>query len=177
MKEYVVVKLENNEKYLIIDNLKQNNKEYFFVTEFIDEEIGNDYHICLYDCDNNCFRKIQNEEELNFITLKFEENIKNKSVFEEIIDSDKYKKLKIIDIDNYDYIFQYGDGKKITRNIEFYLDNKPKINDYLYIAEDIIKDNKPLQYGYINNLNRISNSEIIKIESLNNEYYYQRYYG
>ena len=177
MKEYVIVKLDNNRKYLIIDNLKYHNKEYFLVTEVIDEKISNDYKVCLYDYDKNCFKKIESIEELNLITSEFENNINNKSIFEESIDVDSFIKLKIIDIDNYDYTFQCENGKTITRNMEFYLENKPKINDYIYISENVIKENNVLQYGYIKHLNSVNNNEIIKVVSSDNEYYYQRYYG
>ena len=65
----------------------------------------------------------------------------------------------------------------IIRNIEFYLENKPKINDYIYISKEVINENNVLQYGYIKDLNNINNNEIIKVVSSDNEYYYQRYYG
>ena len=179
MKEYIIVKLENDKKCVIIDTLKYQRKEYFLVTEVSNDEtdISEDYKVCLYDYNKNCFKKIENDEELEFITLKFENNIKNKSIFEESIYVDSFIKLKIIDIDNYDYTFQSENGKMIIRNIEFYLENKPKINDYIYISKEVINENNVLQYGYIKDLNNINNNEIIKVVSSDNEYYYQRYYG
>lgn len=179
MKEYVIVKLENDKKCVIIDTLKYQSKEYFLITEVSEDEtnILEDYKVCLYDYDKNCFVKIKDEEELNLIASEFENNIKNKSIFEESVSFDECVKIKILDINNYDYTFELEDGRKITRNIEFYLENKPKINDYIYISEEVIKENNVLQYGYIKDLNNINNNEIIKVVSSNDEYYYQRYYG
>ena len=179
MKEYVIVKLENDKKCVIIDTLKYLSKEYFLITEVSEDEtsISADYTVCLFDSDKNCFVKIENEEELNLITTEFEENINNQSIFEESFRLDDFIKLKIVDINNYDYTFQCENGKMITRNIEFYLENKPKMNDYIYISENVIKENNVLQYGYIKDLNSVNNNEIIKVVSSDNEYYYQRYYG
>lgn len=179
MKAYIIVKLENNKKCIIIDTLKYQSKEYFLITEVSEDEINisDDYKVCLYDSNKNCFVKIENAEELNSITAEFENKINNKSILEESICLEEFIKLKIIDINNYDYTFELEDGSKIIRNIEFYLDNKPKMNDYIYISEDVIKENRILQYGYIKDLKSINNKEIIKVVSSNNEYYYQRYYG
>lgn len=179
MKEYVIVKLENDKKCVIIDTLKHQSKEYFLITEVSNDEtsISEDYKVCLYDYDKNCFVKIENIEELNLITLEFENKIKNKSVFEESFSLDDFIKLKIVDINNYDYTFELEDGSKIIKNIEFYLENKPKVSSCIYISKEVLMENNVLQYGYIKDLNNINNKEIIKVIDYTGEYYYQRYYG
>ena len=55
------------------------------------------------------------------------------------IRSDVQKVLKNsgFNIEGYNYTLKYEDGKTITRNIEFYFENKLQINDYIYILEDV----------------------------------------
>lgn len=85
-------------------------------------------------------------------------------------------KLKIINIDNYDYTLEDDNGNKIIKNIEFQ-NHKPNINDYLYMSKKITKETNIFQYGIIYNFNNVKLDEIIKLETKDGIYFLQRYYG
>lgn len=89
------------------------------------------------------------------------------------------EKLKIIKKDKYDYTLEGNNGKIYTLNIEFYgLEEDPKINDYIYMSDKILKEKNLFSFGIINNNNiNIKEEDLIKIVSDNKEYYLQRYYG
>lgn len=86
-------------------------------------------------------------------------------------------KLKIIDIDKYEYILEDKNNNKYNLNIEFYMcENMPKIGDYIYLNEKIIDKKNLYTFGPINN-DKVTLDELIKIVSGNNSYYLKRYYG
>lgn len=180
MNEYIVLELEDNSKYVVIDTFEYQSKEYFLVTRVLDEEtiVDNKFNICIYNSDKNCFEKIENNEELEFMTLIFQKKLDKQKNIEEMLDKilfTEMEKLRIIDIRDYDYIFQKENGQILTKNIEFYK-KQPKVNDCIFISKIILNENV-LQYGIINDLNNINENEIIKVITENEEYYLQRYYG
>lgn len=85
------------------------------------------------------------------------------------------KKLQIINIDGCNYTLLDNDNKQVEASIIFY-EFRPKLNDFIYLDEKIIKEINIYNFGPIKDKN-IKDDEIIKIISDNNEYYLQRYYG
>jgi len=82
-------------------------------------------------------------------------------------------KLKVIDIDGYNYKLETTNGYIKTINIDIYDEIKIEINDYIYMSTTTLKENIPLQFGPIHN----NKNEIIKVVNENKERYFQRYYG
>ena len=89
-------------------------------------------------------------------------------------------KLRIVDIDNCNYILE--ENNKLYNLVIEFLGNKiPNINDILYISSKILKEKNIYTYGplkgrYCKNIN-ITEEELIKVITTNEEYYLQRYYG
>lgn len=77
-----IVILGNNEKYLVIDKVFNNDKFYYYVAEVNDEEtdIKDNYKIVTIDLedDQNCFNEVLGEEKLKEVLPLFLNNIKNK---------------------------------------------------------------------------------------------------
>ncbi len=87
------------------------------------------------------------------------------------------RKLKIIDINNYDYTLIDEDGNIFTMNIGFLgLESNPTVDDYIYIPENILNEVNFFSFGVINDSN-VKDKDLIKIVSKNKQYYLQRYYG
>lgn len=89
-------------------------------------------------------------------------------------------KLKIIGIEEYNYILE-NNNNTCNLNIEFLGDKIPTINDIIYINEKILKEKNLYVYGPLNskysrNIN-VTEEELIKVITPNEEYYLQRYYG
>lgn len=90
--------------------------------------------------------------------------------------------LKIAEVKKYNnYVFLDNNGRKFYINIEFLGDKIPKINDYIYIDDKILKIKNlytfgPLNSIYSKNIN-IDEEELIKVVTKKEEYYLQRYYG
>lgn len=180
MNEYIVLELEDNSKYAVIDTFEYQHKEYFLVTRVSKEEtmVDNKFNICIYNSDKNCFEKIENSEEFEFMALIFQKKLDKQNRVEEMLDKilfTEMEKLRIIDIKDYNYTFQKDNGQILTKNIEFYK-KQPKVNDCIFISKVMLNENA-LQYGIINDLNNIKENEIIKVIGENEEYYLQRYYG
>lgn len=180
MNEYVVIELENNIKYAVIDILEYNNKKYFLVSKVLDGSIvEGEYKLCIYNETKNYFDRIDNEEEHNFIMAMFERKLEKQRKVEEKLNNINYEemiKLRIINIDGYNYTLESINGKRVIKHIDFYIQNKPKINSYIYMSRKVLEEKNIFQYGIINDLNNISVDEIIKIVD-DKEYFLQRYYG
>ena len=85
------------------------------------------------------------------------------------------KLLIIINIDNYNYTLKDEYNNIYNLNIEIY-DNELRINDLIYISDNLIKENALLSFGPIKK--EISNKEDLLVVLRNNEkYYLERYYG
>lgn len=85
------------------------------------------------------------------------------------------KKLQIININRCNYTLLDNDNKQVEVSIIFY-EFKPKVNDFIYLDEKIIKEINIYNFGPIKDKN-IKDDEIIKIIRDKEEYYLQRYYG
>ena len=86
-------------------------------------------------------------------------------------------KLKIFEINNYNYILLDDENKKYNLNIEFY-GFIPQVNDLVYIYEKNIKENILYTYGPVGDkYTKNEYEDIIKIERDNKYVYLQRYYG
>ena len=89
-------------------------------------------------------------------------------------------KLKIIHIDKCNYILE-GNNKVYNLVVEFLGNKIPNINDILYISPKILREKNIYTYGplkgpYCKNIN-VTEEELIKVITSNEEYYLQRYYG
>ena len=89
-------------------------------------------------------------------------------------------KLKIINIEKYNYILE-SNRKIYNLIIEKKKKKKPTINDIIYISSKILKEKNIYTYGplkgqYCKNKN-ITEEELMKVITPNEEYYLQRYYG
>ena len=182
MKRYAVVELENGNKCAVIDMLEYGNKKYFSLIQVDQDELslGDEIIICRYNELKNCFEKIKNNEEYIFIEEIIEKRLLDTQNMDFILEQIKEKyliKLKIVKIDGNDYILETETSKRILKNIDFYIKDKPKINSYIYMSKNIINEKNIFQYGNILNFNNINQDEIIKIEKGIEEYFLQRYYG
>lgn len=86
------------------------------------------------------------------------------------------KKVTIIKIDNYNYTL-YDGNKMYIKNIEFYSNCAPKVNDVIYISDKILNENNLLAFTELFNDTIIESDDIIKIVSDKGNYFLQRIYG
>lgn len=180
MKEHLIIELSNGIKYAAIDVIKHNNFQYFLLTQVSNEEttLSTEFDICRYDEINNNFDLIKDENELSEVKTIFTERLEKKKLevsIREKIDFENLLKLKVISVNNYDYIFEYED-KKIFKNIEFYSNTKPQVNDNIYVSRDILEEDM-LSYGHITDIEELSNKIIFIIERNDTNIYLKRYYG
>lgn len=182
MKEYVVLELENGSKCVVVDMLEYLNKKYFLVTQLSqdEKEIDDEFKLCIYNEERNYFEKINNEQEHDYIMSIFDERLEKQKEVDEIfngVDTQNMIKLRVVNINGYDYTLESPTGERVVKNIEFYVENKPKINNYIYISKKVVEEPIMLQYGLVNDVNHINTNEIIKLIDDGKEYFYQRYYG
>lgn len=181
MKEYIMLEFEDGTKCAIIDKFEYNNKNYFLVSKVLnDKKISEVFNICIYNEKNNILENIEDEEEYNLIKTIFDKKIENQRIMDENlskINFEEMEKLKITSINNFEYVLQKQNGEIITKNIEFYVKNKPEVNEYIYMSKDIVKEINIFQYGIINNMEKINEKEIIQVITSKGKYYLQRYYG
>ena len=87
------------------------------------------------------------------------------------------KKLIIKEINNYDYTLIDEKGNIYNKNIEFYSEYKPQINDIIYVDDSIINEVNLYAFDEVYDTRNIDIKDIIKIVSNDKEYYFQRRYG
>ena len=182
MKEYAIIELENGSKYAVIDTMEKGIKKYFLVAVVSNDEkvVDNEFKVCIYNEYRNYFEKIENEEEYDLIMSLFEERLEQQKELDdtlENINNAHLIKLKIINIDGYNYTLEDERGNSVIKNIEFYIENKPKIGGYIYMSEKVIKEKNIFTYGKIYDYKSIKADEIIKIETNEEKLFLQRYYG
>jgi len=177
MNDYLVVKLKNDQEFVIIDKIQYNKKIYFLVLKNLELKNNSDdnFEIYEYKEEQNYLNKIKNIEEYNLIFSIFDSRMEKQ--VEIITMLEKLYKMRIVHIDNYDYTLESEKGSRLIKNIHFETNIKPKINDYIYMGEKIINEVNIFVYGEVNNLSKLTEDEIIKLEGQDYEYYLQRYYG
>lgn len=175
MNNYMIITLKNNLKYAVIDVLKQDNNSYFLVSKIINNNINNTYTVYEYDEYNNCFKELNDDNNLEEIFIN-RLNSKNRvlSYFEQI--KKEMIKLHVIDINSNLYLLKDEDGNLYKKNILF-INETININEYIYLTEIILKEENIFTYGDIYNSNSTKKEEIMIVESKDNSIILQRYYG
>lgn len=172
-----VIELSNKNKYLIIDMIESEEKKYFLLTRVNQDnnEISTKFDLCIYNEEMNTFEAIDNEYEYNNIKTFFENRLNNKKQELTKLQENEMNliKLKLINIDNYDYTFIDDNHNEHILNIEIFGNFKFELNDYIYINKETLNENITLRFGpiYTNDI------EIIKIIREEEQFYLQRYYG
>ena len=87
------------------------------------------------------------------------------------------KKLIIKEIDNYDYLLINQDNNVYNKNIEFYSEYKPQINDIIYVDDSIINEVNLYAFDEVSDTRDVDIKDIIKVVGSDKEYYFQRRYG
>lgn len=177
MNNYITIKLNNNQEYIIVDTIDYNQKNYFLVIESQNEQIILNQNLIayIYDESTNSLKAIESEEEYKFIFSIFESRLSQNNKIDEIIE--EMIKMKVISIDGINYILETPTGNRLTKSIIFYTNQKPNVNNYIYMSKKILNETNIFQYGELYNLNTISKDEVIKIEFDDDEQLLQRYYG
>ena len=156
MKDYIILELNDNNKYIIIDMLDYENN------------INNNFYICIYDKDSDSFKEIKEEYVYNNIKDKFINRLEQTNK-----ESKDIIKLKLTEINSNKYVFEKENNKNIVMDIEIFGNLKLEVNDYVYMLKDTTKEKITVRYGpiYTNNI------ELIKVVRDKEIYYLQRYYG
>lgn len=86
------------------------------------------------------------------------------------------QKIIIKEIHDNDYILINKNGTYI-KNIEFVSAYKPKVNDVVYLSDEILNEVNLFSFTELNSYSNIKENDLIKIISDKNEYYFIRQYG
>lgn len=86
-------------------------------------------------------------------------------------------KLIIKEIDNYDYLLINQDNNVYNKNIEFYSEYKPQVNDIIYVDDNIINEVNLYAFDEVYDTKNIDIKDFIKVVNNDKEYYFQRMYG
>ena len=176
MKNYVMVELKNDERFVIVDMLDYDNKKYFLLARVLNEvDVDNEFEIYYYNGETNSFDELENELEYNYVKDLFSNRLVELGKRIEIEDNNVSNiiKLRVVDIKDYYYTFEKVTGETINMDIEVFGDFKIQVNDYVYMLEDTTKETITVRFGTV-----ISDeTEIIKIARGEEAYYLQRYYG
>ena len=87
------------------------------------------------------------------------------------------KKVVIKEINEFNYkLVDEINKQEYIKNIEFLGSYIPKVNDIIYISDEILKEINLFTFREITNLDEVKESELIKIVS-DKEYYLKRIYG
>ena len=85
--------------------------------------------------------------------------------------------MKIEKINNYEYTLVDGDNKVYIKNIEFYSNYKPQVNDILCLDDSILKEINLYAFDEVNDTDNVKIEDIIKVIHKDREYYFERQYG
>ena len=87
------------------------------------------------------------------------------------------KKVIVKDIKGYDYTLVDNEDNTYIKNIEFYSDYKPMVNDIIYISEKILEEVNLYSFDYIYDTKNAKLEDMIKVVHEDKEYYFQRRFG
>ena len=175
MREYTLIELTNGNQYIIVDMLNLNTKKYFLLAKTDKLNIDNYFDIYFYNEEVSSFNEIIDEYEYNSVKEIFNNRLNKLSIKLDKINVKEQKiiKLKLVDINGFDYILEKDDGNRIVLNMEIYDNYRLEIYDYIYMNEEITKEKITIRFGSL----YTDKTEIIKVVRDNNIYYLQRYYG
>ena len=178
MNDYFTIELKNNNKYILVEMLNLNEKIYFLLAKIlpIENKISNLFEIVVFNVFNNSFEDITEEEEYIYVKEVFEKKLGNSRNDNNILEYSKFNNInryKVIDIDNLCYVLKNENENSLNLEMEIFDDFNIKINDYIYISNDLRKENNIVRFGSIYN----DKSEIIKVVRDDSVFYLQRYYG
>ena len=80
-------------------------------------------------------------------------------------------------INGYNYLFVDKNDKEYCLNIEFYTEDKPKVGDIIYFADEVLEEKNIFAFGDFYDDPNVEEKDIIKVVRGSKEYYLQRYYG
>lgn len=87
------------------------------------------------------------------------------------------KKVIIKEINEFNYkLVDEINNQEYIKNLEFLGSYIPKVNDIIYIPDEILKEINLFTFKEITKLDEVKESELIKIVS-DKEYYLKRMYG
>lgn len=177
MNNYIVIKLDNGNKYISIDYIDYLNNKYFLLSK-IDENnnISNNLEIVLYNTINNYFEELDDEVLYNDLKTKFQQKLDFQKFSLEIIDSfnnSNLVKLVVVKKEISNFYLIDKEGNNYIKNIDILGSLSLEVGDYIYISKNTLENNNILQYGPIHSLKY----ELIKIIRNDQEYYLQRYFG
>ena len=86
------------------------------------------------------------------------------------------KKVVVQCIDNNNYTLVDGNNTYV-KNIEFYTEVKPKVNDIMYLADRVVDRISLYAFGEIYDTKNYRVDDFMKLVSNGKEYYYQELFG
>ena len=89
----------------------------------------------------------------------------------------KMKKLVVQCIDNNNYMLVDEYNNVYIKNIEFYTEVKPKVNDIMYLADRVVDRISLYAFGEIYDTKNYRVDDFMKLVSNGKEYYYQELFG
>ena len=87
------------------------------------------------------------------------------------------KKVVIKDIKYYNYTLVDNEDNEYIKNIEFYSNYKPMVNDIIYLDEKILDEVNLYSFDEIYDTKRAKLEDMIKVVHEDKEYYFQRRFG
>ena len=87
------------------------------------------------------------------------------------------KKVVVKDIKEYDYTLEDNEENVYVKNIEFYSDYKPMVNDIIYLDEKILDEVNLYAFDEIYDTKNVKLEDMIKVIHGDKEYYFQRRFG
>lgn len=175
MNNYMIITLENEIKCAVIDVLKYDDRSYFLISKMNDDRIDRDFIICEYDELENCFKEVENQEDLEVL---FNERLNSKQRVLSYFDDIKKEmiKLHVLDINSNLYLLKDDNGNIREKTI-ILINEKININDYIYLLESVINEDNIFTYGKIYNWKSTKKEEIMIIEKDDTSIILQKYYG
>ena len=87
------------------------------------------------------------------------------------------KKVVIKDIKDYNYTLVDNEDNEYIKNIEFYSNYKPMVNDIIYLDEKILDEVNLYSFDEIYDTKRAKLEDMIKVVHEDKDYYFQRRFG